>query len=90
MILGGIKQCSESKVLVYNIVMVDRKKLVQKFNDIDVKQKEQLGQRTSFKYRKKQKMLKQLEGKDYQAGRVEESGRSCEVKVYRIDRIEKA
>lgn len=87
MILGGIKQCSESKVLVYNIVMVDRKKLVQKFNDIDVKQKEQLGQRTSFKYRKKQKMLKQLEGKDYQALRVNASGRSADVKVSKMDSV---
>ena len=66
---------------------MDRKKLVQKFHDEDKRLKESLGKRSSFKYRKKQKMLRRLEGKDYQALRVNASGRSADVKVSKMDSV---
>ncbi len=63
---------------------MDRQKLVQKFHSEDVEQKNSLGSRSSFKYRKRQKALRRLEGVSYQADRVSGSGRSNDVKVIRF------
>lgn len=60
---------------------MDRQKLVQKFHNQDVKQKKNMGAKSSRSYRRKQKVLKRLEGKDYQADRVSGSGRSNEVRI---------
>ena len=63
---------------------MDRKKIVQKFHNEDVNHKEHMGRKCSARYLKKQKALKRLESKDFQASRVSASGRSNEVKVYSL------
>lgn len=63
---------------------MDRQKLVQKFHSEDVAHKKNMGVKSTAKYRRKQRALKALETKKYQASKVAASGRSNEVKVYTL------
>jgi len=53
---------------------MDRKKLLQKFHDEDVKQKKQLGRKATRGYLRKQREKRLLESSKYQALRVAERG----------------